>query len=593
VAVRSRRQGLLLRTLAGAAIVIVAITAAIFLRERAGNAPSDDLGIEDVLARDLPADVPRIQFIDRGQELTPPFRHFNGARSHRLPEDMGSGVAWGDCDDDGLPDLYVVSFAGPLTLTSAQLAEMPGNALYHNLGSGRFEEIGASAGVAIAEFGMGAAWGDYDGDGDLDLFVTNYGANRLFANDGACRFSEVSLTAGVSGGDAFSAGASWGDYDNDGDLDLYVTNYVEFLEGDDPARVSVQYGQNIPFTLNPSSYAPSANRLYRNEGSGTFAEIGVEAGVDNPDGRSMSAAWADMDLDGDLDLYVANDISDNAFFLNLGNGKFENIAAASLTADYRGAMGLTVDDHDRDGDLDFFVTHWLAQENALYTNHVSEVGSERLFFADIAEMVGLGYTGLKFVGWGTAFLDYDNDGWKDLFIANGSTLEDRDNPELLVPQRMQLFWKRGDMGYFDATDAAGPGLSRTWVARGAAAADWDADGDVDVAVLANGGPLLLLENQGTSGHWIEIDLRQAGANAFAVGALITVRTGEVRQLHSVGSTSSYLSQEPLTSHFGLGEASLVDDITVRWPDGTEEVWSDTSADRRLILRRGEPDPVIR
>ncbi len=207
MAVRSRRQGLLLRTLAGAAIVIVAITAAIFLRERAGNAPSDDLGIEDVLARDLPADVPRIQFIDRGQELTPPFRHFNGARSHRLPEDMGSGVAWGDCDDDGLPDLYVVSFAGPLTLTSAQLAEMPGNALYHNLGSGRFEEIGASAGVAIAEFGMGAAWGDYDGDGDPDLYVVNFagpiggkpdpsGGNRLFRNDGG-KFVDVTKIAGV------------------------------------------------------------------------------------------------------------------------------------------------------------------------------------------------------------------------------------------------------------------------------------------------------------------------------------------------------------------------------------------------------------
>ena len=212
------------------------------------------------------------------------------------------GLFFFDYDLDGWTDLFCANgHIEPRVGDYQQATTYAQEAtLFRGRADGRYEDVSPAAGLTEPGVGRGAAYGDYDGDGDLDLFVTNYGANRLFANDGACRFSEVSLTAGVSGGDAFSAGASWGDYDNDGDLDLYVTNYVEFLEGDDPARVSVQYGQNIPFTLNPSSYAPSANRLYRNEGSGTFAEIGVEAGVDNPDGRSMSAAWADMDLDGDL-----------------------------------------------------------------------------------------------------------------------------------------------------------------------------------------------------------------------------------------------------------------------------------------------------
>ncbi|HJO04095.1 MAG TPA: CRTAC1 family protein [Acidobacteriota bacterium] len=582
----SRRQRLLRRTVLGSLLVVALIVGIIVSREslRSSDVASD--GIEDVLARDLPEGAPEAQFVDRGQQLQPPFRHFAGTRTHRLPEDMGSGIAWGDCNGDDLPDLYAVNFVGPIDLTEQQIAGLPGNALYLNRGDGRFDEVAAAASADIREFGMAAAWGDYDGDGDQDLFVSQYGPNLLLENDGQCSFTDVTEKVGVAGGGAFSGGASWADYDGDQDLDLYVTNYVRFDESIASPELSLQFGQSIPFTLNPSSYEPAPNFLYRNRGDGSFEEVASVALVDNPTGRSLSAAWADYDLDGDLDLYVANDISDNALYRNRGDGTFDDISADSLTADYRGAMGLAVADYDRDGDLDFFVTHWLAQENALYTNHLSEMGPERMMFGDVADMVGLGHTGLSSVGWGTAFLDYDNDGWVDLFVANGSTLEQRDNDELLVPQKMQLFWNRGLDGYYDATLIAGPGLAHPWVARGAAAADWDRDGDVDLAVSVNGGPLLLLENQGpVNGHWIEIDLRQPGGNRRALGALIRVVTDIATQLGAVGANSSYLSQEPTTRHFGVGQTDLVE-VQVRWPDGTEEVWLELAADQSVVLDRG-------
>ncbi|MFQ5744469.1 MAG: CRTAC1 family protein [Acidobacteriota bacterium] len=586
------RQLLLRRYGGSAAILVLAIVAAVLLGERIRQPPGGSTtGIDDMLARDLPSDAPAVYFIDATAKAGIDFHHFPGVRSHRLPEDMGSGLAWGDCDGDRWPDLYIVNFAGPLTLPASERSALPGNALYRNRGDGSFEEVGAGGGVDLKAFGLGAAWGDYDGDGDFDLYVTNYGPNTLFRNDGDCRFTDVTDTAAVGGSD-FSAGATWGDYDGDGDLDLYVANYVDFVDVKElPATTSRQYGRAVPYTLNPASYDPSPNLLFLNEGDGHFHDVASGAGVADPTGRSLSAAWCDWDSDGDLDLYVANDISDNAFYRNRGDGTFEDISSESLTADYRGAMGLAVADYDRDGDLDFFVTHWIAQENALYESHlVGGEGPEDLLFTDVADLVGLGATALDFVGWGTAFIDYDNDGRKDLFVANGHTFEDEADPTRLIPQRLQLFWNRGKEGFFDLSSAAGPPFDRLMVARGAAAADFDGDGDIDLAVLAHGGPVVLLANSGNpSNHWLEVDLSQPGANVHAVGATITVEAGSGNQLHSVGSSPSYLSQNFLTAHFGLGSDTVVDRLTVRWPDGAREAWGDRVADRRYLLVRGQGD----
>ncbi len=579
----TRRQKRLLGVGLGAAGVLVAITAAVVMNERLRAVPADE-GIEDVLVRELPADVPAVGFADATAAAGIRFRHFNGTRTHRLPEDMGSGLAWGDCDDDGLPDLYLVNFAGPLGTTPEEAAALPGNALYRNRGDGTFADITAESGAGLHHFGMGATWADYDDDGDLDLYVTAYGPNVLLRNDGACRFTDVTAAAGVAGAtDEFSAGAAWGDYDGDGDLDLYVTNYVRFDESLS-GTTSLQFGEAVPFTLNPASYEPALNRLYRNDG-GRFVDVAAELGVTDPTGRSLSASWCDFDLDGDLDLYVANDISDNAMYRNDG-GVFTDVSAPSLTADYRGAMGLAVADADGDGDADFFVTHWIAQENALYFNH-REVNPADLFFADVAEMMGLGYTGLEYVGWATGFIDYDNDGRRDLFVVNGHTFEDPADTTRLLPQRMQLFWNRGPDGFYDASPVAGPPFQRLLVGRGGAAADYDRDGRIDLAVLEHGGPALLLHNEGDPGvHWIEIDLRQAPPNRFAHGAVIELVAGGVRQTHFVGAAASYLSQHDRVAHFGLGSRTRVERVSVRWPDGTREVWEDLPADGVRRLQRG-------
>jgi len=583
------RQRLLVRYSVAALVLTAAIIALVVWVER-GRAVDTSSGIVDVLARDLPADAPINRFTDATARAGISTRHFPATRTRMLPEDMGSGLAWGDCDGDGFDDLYIVNFAAPLGASTQELAAAAGNALYRNRGDGSFEDAGAAAGVDLRGFGMGAAWGDYDGDGDADLYVTNYGRNALFRNEGGCSFVDVTEEAAVGGGDDFSAGAVWGDYDGDGDLDLYVTNYVVFDQALQPVGTSVmQYGTAVPFTLNPASYQPAANWLFRNDGDGSFTDVAAEAGVANAAGRSLSAAWADWDADGDVDLYVANDISDNAFFLNLGDGNFEDISTVSLTADYRGAMGLAIGDYDRDADLDFFVTHWIAQENALYENHMS-VGAEgeRLLFTDVADLVGLGATGLDYVGWGTGFFDFDNDGWRDLFVANGHTIEDAADNTRLLPQHMQLFWNRGEEGFFELSEVAGPPFERLLVARGAAVADYDRDGDVDIAVLEHGRGVVLLNNAGTPGnHWLQLDLEQDGGNRRALGATIRVDAAGESQLVSVGGVASYLSQESLTAHFGLGAADVVERVVVRWPGGAEEAFVDIRVDARQVLRRGD------
>lgn len=585
------RQALLVRYGAAAVVLTLVVVAAVVWVDNVRDVETG-AGIDDVLARGLPANAPTNRFTDGTARAGISVRHFPATRSRMLPEDMGSGLAWGDCDGDGFDDLYVVNFVAPIGWSAEDRATRPGNALYRNRTDGSFEEIGEVAGVDLTAFGMGASWGDYDGDGDVDLYVTNYGANVLFRNQGNCSFVDVTEEAGVGGGHHFSAGAVWADYDGDDDLDLYVTNYVVFDEAmqarGDPM---MQYGNIVPFTLNPASYQPAANWLFRNDGDGRFTEVAESAGVANAAGRSLSAAWFDADADGDVDLYVANDISDNAFFLNRGDGSFEDISTASLTADYRGAMGLAIADYDRDADLDFFVTHWIAQENALYENHMTpDTEGERPLFTDVADLVGLGATGLDRVGWGTSFIDFDNDGWKDLFVANGHTLEDAADPTRLLPQRMQLFWNRGEEGFFELSEVAGPPFGRLLVARGAAAADYDRDGDVDIAVLEHGGGVLLLVNSGApDNHWVEIDLQQDGGNRRGIGALIRVDTGEQSQLVTVGGSSSYLSQDSRTAHFGLGEATSVDRVVVRWPDGTEEAFAGLAADARHTLLRGNGD----
>jgi enediyne biosynthesis protein E4 len=312
--------------------------------------------------------------------------------------------------------------------------------------------------------------------------------------------------------------------------------------------------------------------------------VAREAGVDNPTGRSLSAAWADFDGDGWPDLYVANDVSDNAMYRNLGNGRFADVSHSAWVADYRGAMGLGIGDWDGDGDLDIFITHWLAQENALYADEsrsMKTTADAPLRYVDQADLFGLGQIALDVIGWGTGFLDYDNDGRLDLYAINGSTFQDESDPSRLVPMRSFLFWNAGSNGYFEVGAKAGEPFVTPMVGRGASFADFDGDGDLDIAVVVHGGALRLARNDGGNARgWLRVVLRstaQAGSRLrstrFANGARVTLRTGAGSQLREVGGQPSYLSQEPPGEvFFGTGDATRIDRLEIRWPSGRTQAF---------------------
>jgi enediyne biosynthesis protein E4 len=587
--VLSRRRRGVLTTGVVAMLALGLVTAtALYERAPARYDPSASAeGITSGLARTAPVNAPPVRFTDVAAAAGVTLRHFPALRSTQLPEDMGSGAAWGDFDDDGDDDLFIANISGPLGAAAGGAGAAGTSRLYRNDG-GRFTDVSEPAGLAISIYGMGAAWGDADGDGRLDLVVTAYEDLRLFRNRGDGTFEDRTARAGLDGITGFWTGASWADYDRDGDLDLYVCGYVRYrFEPSDAGKASTQSDAEVPYTLNPSSYSPERNLLFRNDGKGRFVEVGRAAGVDNIAGRSLAAAWCDFDDDGWLDLYVANDVSDNALFRNLGSGRFEDVSHTTWVADPRGAMGLAVGDFDVDGDFDIFVTHWLAQENALYSN--MRIGSRglapgRLAFMDVADEQGVGQVSLDFVKWGTSFFDYDNDGRPDLLSINGSTFQDPDDTRRLIPMRHQLFWNRSNAaGFFEVAATAGPGLTAPSVGRGAAFSDYDLDGDVDVLVVNHGGPVRLLRNDGGNAKgWLSVRAR-GRRDRQGNGALVLVTAGGVTQRAQVGAQPSYLSQNSATLHFGLGDHDLVEEIVVRFPSGREVRRRDIAAGQTVTV----------
>jgi hypothetical protein len=600
----SRRQRLIVRTVVPSALFVLAVILFFVLKPSPEKyVPGERMeGLTETLARQLPSDYPRIQFVDVSEQAGIDFHHFQGTRSTQLPEDMGSGAAWGDYDNDGLLDLYVVNEAGPLTLSPDEVAASSAhNALYRNNGDGTFTEVSREAGVDYRGCGQAAAWGDADNDGFLDLCVTNYGEILLYHNNGDGSFTDISETAGIGGITGFWAGASWGDFDKDTDLDLYVCGYVKYRY--DPSYTQAttrQYDTVIPASLNPSTFKPERNLLFRNNGNGTFSEVAEAAGVENTEGRSLSASWCDFTGDGWIDLYVANDVSDNALFRNLGDGTFEDISHTAWVADYRGAMGQAIGDWDGDGDMDLFITHWIAQENALFNNLGTELAAAEseqrgasLGFMDVADAEGLGQIALDYVGWGTAFVDYDNDGRLDLFVVNGSTMQDDARPELLVPMRSLLFWNRGSReGFFEVGEVSGDFFRQPRGARGLAVGDYDNDGDADAFVVANGGSAVLLRNDGEStNRWMKVRVRGRSSNRFGFGTKLRAAVDGQLQIREVGSASSYESQHAVGEEiFGLGRATQIDTLEVSWPSGMTQRFTNLSGNRTFVIVEGE-NPV--
>jgi len=536
--------------------------------------------------RALPQGAPEPRFTDVTNAAgLASFRQFQGPRTSQLPEDMGSGLAWGDFDNDGLEDLFVVSGGGALNLPDSQLAP---SVLYRNLGDGRFEKVQDFPELRIR--GMAAAWADYDNDGWLDLIVTGYDTILLFHNN----HGHLERVKNFPSPKGFWTGASWGDYNRDGYLDLYICGYVKYKPGErDSSTSSKQFGLEVPFTLNPASYEPERNLLFRNNGNGTFTEVAQQLGVANPEGRSLSAIWHDFDGDGWPDLYVANDISENKLYLNR-HGTFVDSGRSAWVEEYRGSMGLAVGDFDRDGDDDLFISHWVAQSDALYQSLLSEqkgTGSE-LHFTDVAAIMGIGQLSLQKIGWGTSFFDFDSDGWLDLIVANGSTFERKGtSPPVLEPMPSFLFWN-AQGNFFHDLAPWNRSLSQPHVSRGLAVADYNNDGAMDVAIVDQGEGVRLLRNDIPQGNWAEFRLHNRvpphGAPlGFGDGATVIAWAGGVALRRTVGS-SSYLSQDSHRVHIGLGKAKKIDRLEVDWLRGKKETWTDLPANQIWDITQGAP-----
>ncbi len=524
-------------------------------------------------------------FRDVSREAGLSFVHASGASPEKhLVETMGSGGGFLDYDGDGWVDVYLVNSGA----TPSSPAAPPGrNRLFRNNGDGSFSDVTDQAGAGDPSYGMGCVFADYDNDGDIDLYVTNLGPNVLYRNNGDGTFTDVSAAAGVAD-PLWSASAAFGDYDGDGWLDLYVGNYLKFTF----ASHRRCYSGELLIYCFPHSYDGVPNTLYRNRGDGTFERANEKAGVTEEAqySKSLGVLWLDLEGDGDLDLYVANDTTANYVFRNAGNGVFEDVSLLSGGA-FNGmgmaqsGMGVDAADLAGNGLYSIFVTNFSLQTNDLYWNNGQGI------LTDHTLQSGLSQDSFLPLGFGANFLDFDNDGLLDLFVANGHVFDNINsiNPSLEYAQPNQLFRNRGE-GRFEAVSAqSGPYFSRKNVSRGSAVADYNNDGRLDLLVTNNNQKADLLENRSAGNHhWLQLRLEGTHCNRDGVGAKVLLEAGGRRLSQEVRAGSSYLSQSDLRVHFGLGAVTGVESIEIRWPCGRRQaVPPPSGVDRVLRVKEQE------
>lgn len=527
-------------------------------------------------------------FLEVAADVGLTFTHVNGATGqYYMAEQMGAGAALFDYDNDGDLDVFLVQ-GGTLGPGKPGEASQTSRMFRNDMGGGgklRFTDVTERAGVGLRAYGMGAAVADYDGDGDLDLFVTSFGPETLYRNNGDGTFTDVTKQAGVTD-DLWSASAAFVDYDRDGHLDLFVANYLDFTFANNRVCHDSVGARDY---CSPRVYRPVPDRLYRNLGNGRFADVTESAGISKADGAGLGAVAGDYNVDGWPDLYVANDATPNQLWINLRNGTYADEgmisgSAVNAAGNPEGSMGIASGDFDQDGDEDLFITNIVGETFAFYEN------DGRGNFEDVRTRVGLAAPTAGFTGFGTDWFDYDNDGWLDLFVTNGAVnvVEAQRGQPRPFRMKNQLFRNTG-AGRFEETSAAGgPAFARAEIGRAAAFGDIDNDGDVDILVTNNGGPVRLLINQVGSGpKSLQVRLEQPPPNRFAFGAWVGIeRAGKKTLWRRVKTDGSYLSANDPKLHFGLGPSSDVDAIVVQWPDGERERWTDIAAERLLTLRRG-------
>lgn len=518
-----------------------------------------------------------------------------------LLEEMGCGVAFFDYDNDGWLDIFLVNGT---SFDPAVRDLHPSCYLFRNNRDGTFTDVTARAGLTHSGWGQGCCVGDYDNDGFDDLFVSYFGRNVLYHNNGDGTFSDVSEKAGVAGStDRWGAGCCFLDYDRDGHLDLFVANYVSFDPRQAPPVGQSHYCRynDIGVPCGPLGFAGGTNILYRNRGDGTFVDVSEESGIANPRGAStmvfvgsnwqprgsygMGAAAADFDNDGWPDIYVACDSAPSLLYRNNHNGTFREVGIPSGCAfDENGValsgMGVAVADYDGDGWLDIARTNFSEQVTSLYRNYGNGA------FEDASAKAGLGVN-RKYLGFGVGFLDYDNDGWKDLFLANGHVYSQIANRKLHISYKQPkiLYRNLGGGRFEDVSLKSGAILQTETLARGCAFGDFDNDGDVDVIVNNMDGPPTLLRNDGgNKNNWLMVKCLGTRSNRSAIGTRVKVTSGGRGQIDEVMSGSSYYSQNDLRLHFGLGQAKKVESIEMSWPSGLKENLKDLSVNQLLIIQ---------
>jgi hypothetical protein len=528
------------------------------------------------------------------------FTHVNGASPEKyLVETMGSGAAFLDYDNDGWIDLFVVdggsiAAGGKGQPASPKPEAKAGHRLFHNEGKGFFKDVTAASGIVHRAYGMGACAGDVDGDGRTDLYVTNYGPNVLYRNAGNGAFTDITRAAQV-GLDGWSTSCAFLDVDRDGDLDLFITNYLDAPPSKNPFCGDPQ--RRIRVYCHPLNYTGLPSVLYRNDGKGVFTDVSAEAGIAKFVGNGLGVAVGDYDDDGLPDVFVANDAVPNFLFHNDGKGRFSEVALAAGVAvgrdgKPRAGMGTEFADYNGDGRLDLIVTNHEFETHSLFRNDGK--GS----FSDASVEAGIASPTLPYVGFGVAFFDSDNDANLDLAIVNGHVI---DNTAIFRPgsshaQRRLLFQNAtpstslgaGGRRFVEMSKQAGPGFATPAVGRTLISGDIDNDGDVDLVITNNGGPLEVLRNNvGRERHALEIRVAGVRSNRDGIGARVTITAQGRTQMREVKSGSSYLGQNDLRVHFGLGDATRIEKIDIRWPTGDVETIRDVVADQIVTVTEGK------
>lgn len=530
------------------------------------------------------------------------FRHRSGTpQKDYIFETPSGGVAIFDYDSDGLPDIYLVNGSTVPAMEGKEKA--PRAALYHNLGNWKFEDVTDKAGVSNERWGFGVAVGDYDNDGHPDMYVTNFGVSRLYHNNGNGTFTDVADKLGVAR-KGWSTGASFGDYDGDGRLDLFVPGYADIqlnnlppspADAGKPGGVGQNFCQfrGVPTLCGPRGLTGESDTLYHQKADGTFEDVSIKAGVSDPQKYyGFSSAFVHVDDDKLLDLIVVNDSTPKQLYINKGDGTFEEVGYPSGVAlnengREQAGMGLAVGDYDNDGRVDFHITNFSDDSNVLY--HNDGEGN----FTDVTFQAGLGEPTIPFLGWGTSFVDYDNDGWLDVFVVNGHVYPIVDANQWGTSWAQQpLLFRNLKNGKFERVGAApGSALSMAWPGRGLAVGDLDGDGREDMVVNnIDAKPAVVRNVASGAGHWL--NLRLVGdvskkTPRDAIGSVAFVTTGQLRQRIDVLSGAVFCSQNDLTLHFGLGAATKVDKLEIHWANGSVETVAVPGIDRTLTITQGK------